>query len=125
MLEILKGSIVSGRSGRPLKVISVDEDILVLESDDGLVRAKRSAILRVISPPPVPKYYLGDRVTLADKYQARAADVGTVEAFTESGVQILWDNQLPLEPNFKQPSIAWRTFAADELELVEHMYQQN
>jgi hypothetical protein len=60
MLEILEGSIVTGKSGKPLKVISIDGDGLVLESDTGVVKAKRSAIVRIISaplskptPPPV------------------------------------------------------------------------
>jgi hypothetical protein len=77
MLQILEGSIVAGKSGKLLKVISVDDDGLVLKSDTGVVRAKRSAIVRVISPPPANSepppeatiplaigdtvYYCGDR----------------------------------------------------------------
>jgi hypothetical protein len=77
MLEILEGAIVTGKSGKPLRVISINGDGLVLESDTGLVKAKRSAIVTVISPAlakvePPPEataplavgdtaYYCGDR----------------------------------------------------------------
>jgi hypothetical protein len=125
MLEILEGSIVTGKSGKPLKVVAIEGEILILCTGEGEIRAKRSAILQVLSAPPKPTFYIGDRVTLLDKYQVRAADTGTVEAFTDLGVQIRWDNNISLEPNLKQPPIAWRTFQADELELVEPMYQQN
>jgi hypothetical protein len=54
MLQILEGSIVTGKSGKPLKVIGVDGDGLVLESDSGMLKAKRSAILKVLMPPPEP-----------------------------------------------------------------------
>jgi hypothetical protein len=72
MLEILEGSIVTGKSGKPLKVISVSGDGLVLESDTGVVKAKHSAIVRVISPPPPEPegIEIGDRLarsTLAKK----------------------------------------------------------
>jgi hypothetical protein len=64
MLQILEGSIVTGKSGKPLKVISVDGDGLVLESDTGTFKAKRSAIVRVLSsPPPEPSTEIGDRLT--------------------------------------------------------------
>jgi hypothetical protein len=54
MLEILEGSIVTGKSGKPLKVIGVDGDGFVLESDSGVLKAKRSAILKVLMPPHEP-----------------------------------------------------------------------
>ncbi len=42
MLKILEGSIVAGKSGKPLKV--------VVKSGDDLLRVARSAILQVLSP---------------------------------------------------------------------------
>jgi hypothetical protein len=136
VLQILEGSIVTGKSGKPLKVISVDSDGLVLESDSGIVKAKRSAILRVISPPPEPTQlppqtiasellHIGDRVTLIDKYMVRAADTGAIEAISDKGIQVLWDNKIPNEPNLRQPPMLWRTFPANELELVQSMNEQN
>jgi hypothetical protein len=127
MLEILEGSIVTGKSGKPLKVISVDGDGLVLESDTGIVKAKRSAIVQIVSVrlPTGQTLHIGDRVTLLDKFMVRAADVGTIEAITDKGIQVFWDNKSPHEPNLKQPPMLWRTFRADELELVESKYQQN
>jgi hypothetical protein len=127
MLEILAGSIVTGKSGKPLKVISISGDGLVLESDHGLIKARRSAILRIISaPPPTGQtLHIGDRVTLLDKFMVRATDMGTIEAITDKGIQVLWDNKIPGEPNLKQPPMLWRTFRADELELVESKYNQN
>ncbi len=63
MLQILEGSIVTGKSGKPLKVIGVDGDGLVLESDSGLLKAKRSAILQVLRSPPKPtEILIGDRL---------------------------------------------------------------
>jgi hypothetical protein len=127
MLEILEGSIVTGKSGKPLKVIGIDGDGLVLKSDTGVVKAKRSAILRVISLPPATgqSFQVGDRVTLLDKFMVRSADAGTIEAVTDKGIQILWDNKIQYEPNLKQPPMLWRTFEARELKLIESRYQQN
>jgi hypothetical protein len=127
MLEILEGSIVTGKSGKPLKVISIDGDGLVLESGTGIVKAKRSAILHVISSPPATgqSFHIGDRVTLLDKFMVRSADVGTIEAITDKGIQVRWDNKSPHEPNLRQPPMLWRTFEARELKLIKSMYQQN
>ncbi len=127
MLEILEGSIVTGKSGKPLKVISVDGDGLVLDSGTEIVKAKRSAIVQIISAPePTGQtFHIGDRVTLLDNFMVRAADVGTIEAITDKGIQVLWDNKIPREPNLKQPPMLWRTFRADELKLVESKYEQN
>jgi hypothetical protein len=61
MLEILEGSIVVGQSGKPLKVVAVDGEDLVLESDTGeLIKADRIAVLSVLSPPPPDKIQVGD-----------------------------------------------------------------
>jgi hypothetical protein len=59
MMQILEGAIVTGKSGQPLKVVRVDGDGLVLKSGTEVFKAKRSAILRVISPPP-DKIQVGD-----------------------------------------------------------------
>jgi hypothetical protein len=61
-------------------------------------------------------YYIGDRVTLLDKFMVRAADVGTIEAISDKGIQILWDNKILVEPDMMQPPRLWRTFCANELE---------
>jgi hypothetical protein len=131
MLQILEGSIVAGKSGKPLKVVAIDGEKVVVESGDELLRVARSAILQVLAPPKTvhpttgQSFHIGDRVTLLDKYQVRAADIGTVEAFTALGIQVLWDNNSQHEPNLSQPPMGSRTFLADELKLIEHMYHQN
>jgi hypothetical protein len=108
MLQILEGSIVTGKSGKPMKVISIDGKGLILMTDTGVVKAKLSAILQVLTPSAflIGERFicaLGDRVTLLDKYQVRAADIGTVEAFTDRGIQIIWDNNSPHEqPDFSR-----------------------
>jgi hypothetical protein len=52
MLEVLEGSIVTGKSGTPLKVVGINRDVLILQSADGeSIQARRSAILQVISSP--------------------------------------------------------------------------
>jgi hypothetical protein len=64
LLKILPGSIVCGKSGTPLRAVAIDGDIVVTESSKGLARVKRSAILRILSPPPAPDRPLkiGDRL---------------------------------------------------------------
>ena len=52
MLKILEGSIVAGKSGKPLKVVAIDGEKVVVKSGDELLRVARSAILKVLSPPP-------------------------------------------------------------------------
>jgi hypothetical protein len=135
MLQILEGSIVCGKSGKPLEVVAINGGKVVVKSGDDLLRVDRSAILRVLSSPEPTQLppqtitgqslHIGDRVTLLDKFMVRAADVGSIQAITGKGIQVLWDNKSPHEPNLKQPPILWRTFRADELELVESKYNQN
>jgi hypothetical protein len=61
-LEIFPGSIVTGTSGIPLTVLAIEPDHLLLEKPDGTTaKAKRSAILRVLSPPPIA-IQIGDRL---------------------------------------------------------------
>lgn len=64
MVEILEGSIVAGKSGKPMKVVRVDGNGLVLESETGIVKAKRSAIVEVLSSPPSQPQpiQIGDRL---------------------------------------------------------------
>jgi hypothetical protein len=62
MLKIVEGSIVAGRSGKLMKVIAIEGEVLTLCAGEGEVRAKRSAIVHVLSPPPVePTYYIGHK----------------------------------------------------------------
>jgi hypothetical protein len=119
MLEILEGSIVTGKTGKPLRVVAVEAEVLTLDTGKSIIKAKRSAILQVISSPaPGEIFHIGDRVTLLDRFTVRAVDVGTVEAITNKGIQVLWDNKSPQEI-LKQPSIPFRTFAAADLKSVE------
>ena len=115
--DLAIGSIVYGAAGKSAKVLSIDGEQLTIDTPAG-VRIISLAKVAKVEPPTAQAFHIGDRVTLLDKYQVRAADVGTVEAFTALGIQIRWDNNSPHEPNLKQPPIAWRTFKADEMELV-------
>lgn len=124
MLEILPGSIVTGKSGKPMKVVSIEGEALVLIAGSERVKARLSAITQVLSQPQQPRertpaFHVGDLVTLLDKYMVRAADIGTVEAVTGKGVQVLWDNNVETEPNLKQPPVLWRTFQVNELEAID------
>ncbi len=127
MVKILEGSIVAGKSGKPLEVVAIDGEKVVVKSGDELLRVARSAILHILSPPPPTSqnFHIGDRVTLLDKFMVRAADFGTIEAITDKGIQILWDKKTPDEPNLKQPPVLWRTFKVEELELIDRGHQQN
>jgi hypothetical protein len=60
-MKIIPGSIVVGQSGKPLKVVAIDGEDLVLESDIGeLIKAARTAVLSVLSPPPPDRIQVGD-----------------------------------------------------------------
>jgi hypothetical protein len=111
------GSIVYGAAGKSAKVLSIDGEQLTIDTPAG-VRIISLVKVAKVEPPATQAFHVGDRVTLMNKYQVRAADIGTVKGFNDLGIQILWDNNSPHEPNLKQPPIAWRTFQADELELV-------
>jgi hypothetical protein len=58
-MQIAEGSIVCGKSGEPLRVISASEGKVVVKTDGQLLRVDQSLILRVISPPP-DKIQVGD-----------------------------------------------------------------
>lgn len=115
------GSIVYGHRGNPLTVLEDRGQTLVVKSGDRQGTVDRTKIERW----QYGGFYLGDRVTIADKYQVRAADVGTVESITDKGIQVLWDNKSPYEPNLKQPPKLFRTFPPEDLELIESKYLQN
>lgn len=60
-VNISIGSIVSGKSGKPLKVLAVNGNVLEVLGDAGSFKVRRSAILKVIPPRP-QAFELGDRV---------------------------------------------------------------
>jgi hypothetical protein len=62
MTEITIGSTIIGNSGKKLIVDRIDGDILY----SGKLKIKTSAVVRVISPPIVTKFKLGDRVEFID-----------------------------------------------------------
>ncbi len=133
--QISIGSRVKTAKGTEGKIAQILEGGYLLDTGRR-IRLESIAAVISLAPPPEPTppppqtiagklLHIGDRVTLLDKYQVRAADVGTIEAITDKGIQILWDNKIPGEPNLKQPPMLWRTFRADELELVQSMNEQN
>lgn len=54
-MQILEGAIVTGKSGKPLKVIGVNDDVLVVGSGAEVFKVKRSAVVQVISSPLLPE----------------------------------------------------------------------
>jgi hypothetical protein len=59
-VDIQIGSIVYGRSGKPLRVASVEEDILLIAGECGYRKIHRSAILKVESPQRSDRIQIGD-----------------------------------------------------------------
>jgi hypothetical protein len=55
-VDIQSGSIVYGRSGQPLRVASVEKDILPIAGESGYRKIHRSAILKVESPQISDRY---------------------------------------------------------------------
>lgn len=119
--NLLLGSVVFGANGTGCKVLKIEGDSLTIDTPKGIRTISTAKVVKVI--PPAQPFDIGDRVTLIDKYMVRAADIGTVEAITDKGTQILWDNKSPYEPNLKQPPVLWRTFQVNELELIDRTNQ--
>jgi hypothetical protein len=61
MMKILEGSIVAGKSGKPLEVVAIDGEKVVVKSGSELLRVARSAILQVLSPQTTG-IEIGDRL---------------------------------------------------------------
>jgi hypothetical protein len=59
-VDIEIGSIVYGRSGKPLRVASVDQDLVLIAGECGYRKIHRSAILRVESPQMSNRIQIGD-----------------------------------------------------------------
>jgi hypothetical protein len=111
------GSLVYGIAGVGCKVLSIEGDTLTIQTTHGMGKISLSRVVKVDPPLSATGFNIGDRVTLADRYMVRAADIGTVEAFTPLGIQIKWDNNSPHEQLKKLPPMQ-RTYEANELELV-------
>jgi hypothetical protein len=103
------GYVVYGAADIGCKVLRIEDDALTIQTPKGLRKIALSKVVKVEAPP---EFYVGDRVTLINKYLVRAGDVGTVEEINFRGVQILWD----IHP---QPPLGWRTFPPEELELID------
>jgi hypothetical protein len=59
-VDIQIGSIVYGRSGKPLRVASVDKDLVLIAGESSYRKIHLSAILRVESP------HLSNRIQIGD-----------------------------------------------------------
>jgi hypothetical protein len=115
--DLAIGSIVYGVAGKTARVLSIEGDRITIDTTAG-VRVISLAKVARAEPPEALTFSIGSRVTLADKYQVRAADTGTVEAFTPLGIQVWWDNNSPQEQLKELPPMQ-RTYQSDELELIE------
>jgi hypothetical protein len=113
--KLLIGSVVYGAAGIGCEVLKIEGDTLAIQTNGGIGRIAASKVLRV---EPLTHFYIGDRVTLVDKYMVRAADIGTIELIDSKGIRVWWDI-LP------QPPQLWRTFKSEELELIKRGYSQN
>jgi hypothetical protein len=107
--KLLIGSIVYGAAGIGCKVLKIENDSLTIQTPNGVRKIAFSKVLKVDVPTD---FYIGDRVTLVDKYRLRAGDIGTVEDVNSQGIQILWDI-------YPQPPLGWRTFPSEEVELID------
>jgi hypothetical protein len=107
--KLLIGSIVYGAAGIGCKVLKIENDALIIQTPNGVRKIAFSKVLKVDAPTDL---YIGDRVTLIDKYMVRAGEVGTVEDINSQGIQIFWD----IHP---QPPLGWRTFPPEEVELID------
>jgi hypothetical protein len=73
VIELLKGSIVCGKSGKPLQVLAIDGEKVVVKSGEDLLRVDRSKILQVLTPP-LPKttgIEIGDRLKRKPQTQTK------------------------------------------------------
>jgi hypothetical protein len=111
-VSISIGSIVSGKSGKPLKVLAVNGDVLDVLGDTSSFKVRRSAILKVI--PPRPKAFkLGDRVTyIGSDFNLKTQYAGTLKVWEIS--KNPYDGYTCLKPNGRTTS--WIQF--EDLELV-------
>ena len=107
--KLLVGSIVYGVAGIGCQVLKIEGANLIIQTPNGIRKIAFSKVVKVEAPTP---FWIGDRVTLRDKYLYRAGDIGTVELIGYQGIQILWD----IPPH---PPLRWRTFQPVELELIE------
>jgi hypothetical protein len=60
-VNVQVGSIVYGRSGKPLSVVAVYGDVLLISAESGYRKVHKSAILKV-EPPKPDRIKIGDRV---------------------------------------------------------------
>lgn len=107
--KLLVGSVVYGAAGIGCKVLKIENDALTIQTPNGVRKIAFSKVLKVDAPTD---FYIGDRVTLIDKYMFRAGDVGNVEEINSQGIQILWDTH-------PQPPLGSRTFPPEEVELID------
>jgi hypothetical protein len=107
--NLLVGSVVYGGAGIGCKVLKIKGAALIVQTPNGIRKIAFSKVVKVEAPTD---FWIGDRVTLQDKYMYRAGDVGTIESIDSQGIQILWDIQ-------PQSPLRWRTFQSEELELID------
>jgi hypothetical protein len=114
-VNISIGSIVSGKSGKSLKVLAVNGDVLEVLGDAGSFKVRRSAILKVIPPRPAAPHVLklGDRVTyIGSDLNLKTQYAGTLEIWKIS--KNPYDGYTCLKPNGRTTS--WVQF--EDLELA-------
>jgi hypothetical protein len=111
-VNISIGSIVSGKSGKPLKVLAVNGNVLEVLGDAGSFKVRRSAILKVIPPRP-SAFKLGDRVEyIGSDFNLKTQYAGTLEVWEISKNPL--DGYTCLKPNGRTTS--WVKF--EDLELA-------
>lgn len=111
----LIGSVVYGAAGIGCKVLEIEGDTLIIQTNKGI---RRIAVSKVLKVELLTDFCIDDRVTLVDKYMFRSGDIGTIELIGSQGIQICWDTP-------PQPPQLWRTFRSEQLELIQRGYSQN
>ena len=114
----LIGSVVYGAAGIGCKVLEIEGDTLIIQTNKGIRRIAVCKVLKVLKAEPPTDFCIDDRVTLVDKYMFRSGDIGTIELIDSQGIRICWDTP-------PQPPQLWRTFSSQELELIQRGYSQN
>ena len=107
--KLLVGSVVYGSAGIGCKVLKIEGPDPIVQTLNGIRKIAFSRIVKVEAPT---SFWIGDLVTLQDKYMYRAGDVGIVESIDSQSIQIRWGTT-------PQPQLHWRILQSEQLELID------
>jgi hypothetical protein len=121
-VDITVGSIVFGKSGKPLQVIAIEGDVLRVSGESGYMKVRRTAILKVEPPISVRQphrptsFNLGDRVKyIGSDFNLKKQYAGILEVWEISNSP--FDGYTCLKSNGRLTS--WIHFEDLELEVAQ------